>query len=420
MSIKIVLVVVALAVCFTDFVAAERELHGLPHWVEPMLDRVAHARRMETQRNSWWNCWPFCNGGGNTPSPTPATPRPTPAPTQPPTPSPTAATPKATPPPPTPRPTPAPTQATPAPTTPKPTSAPQQTPAPTQPPTPSPTTPAPTRPPTPSPTTPAPTKSPTPAPTSGPLGPAALTYKGGPVMPYATVKALFWGTSWANSAFTSDKMTAVDDFFGGLTNSNYLKTGREFTDSTGTATGTTVNYQGHVVDTSAAANLVGDGTAQYHALLDAICKNITPDPSSWGYYPVFVDVKRTTQQYCAWHTYGTCKGVNIQFGFHWNLDGDSGCNPNDVNNLHSQGATAIINVAAHEILETMTDPHLDAWTDAGGYENADKCSWKFPYSYITLTNGARFKVQAEWSNEAYRTSTGFSAGDGSKGCIAGN
>jgi len=240
-------------------------------------------------------------------------------------------------------------------------------------------------------------------------------------MPFATVKAVFWGTQWAQSSFTSDKMTSVDQFFSGLTNSNYVKTGREFTDSTGQATGTTVNYQGHVVDTTANYNLLGDGNLQYYAVLDTVCKNIgTPDPSGWGYYPLFVDTPRNGKTYCAWHTYGTCKGVTIQFGFHWNLDGDSGCNPNDVNNLHSQGATAIINVAAHEILETMTDPRLNAWTDSQGYENADKCSWKFPYPYVTLSNGARFKVQAEWSNEAYRTNSGFSAGDGSKGCIAGN
>jgi len=253
------------------------------------------------------------------------------------------------------------------------------------------------------------------------MGPAALVYKGGPVMPYATVKAIFWGTSWSTSSFTSDKMTSVDSFFSGLTNSNYIKTGQEYVDSTGVRMGTTVNYLGNVVDTTAANNLLGDGTLQYNSVLAAVCRNIgTPDPSGWGYYPIFVDIPRNGKSYCAWHTYGSCQGVNIQFGFHWNLDGDSGCNPNDVNNLHSQGATAIINVAAHEILEAMSDPKLNAWTDASGYENADKCSWKFPYPYITLTNGARFKVQAEWSNQAYGAGSGFAAGDGSKGCIAGN
>jgi len=240
-------------------------------------------------------------------------------------------------------------------------------------------------------------------------------------MPYATVKSVFWGKKWADQTFVNDKVTSVNDFFGGLTNSNYIKTGTEYKDSNGASTGTTVNYLGNVIDTTEAINLHGDGNAQYYAVLDAVCRNIgTPEPNTWGYYPLFVDITRDGLSYCAWHTYGTCKGVTIQFGLHWNLDGDGGCNPNDSNNLRSAGATSIINVAAHEILEAMTDPRLNAWTDAGGYENADKCSWKFPYPYVTLSNQKRFKVQAEWSNEAYRTGTGFAAGDGSRGCLAGN
>jgi len=74
----------------------------------------------------------------------------------------------------------------------------------------------------------------------------------------------------------------------------------------------------------------------------------------------------------------------------------------------------------HELMEAVTDPLLGSWTDEYGWENADKCSFKFPYPYITLTNGARFKVQAEWSNNAYFAGTGFPDGNGNYACIPGN
>jgi len=38
--------------------------------------------------------------------------------------------------------------------------------------------------------------------------------------------------------------------------------------------------------------------------------------------------------------------------------------------VYISGADAMVNVMAHELTETITDPNLDTWQDASGNENA--------------------------------------------------
>src|SRR5262249_12656893 len=42
-----------------------------------------------------------------------------------------------------------------------------------------------------------------------------------------------------------------------------------------------------------------------------------------------------------------------------------------------------VNLIAHEIVETVTDPDGNAWLDSDGNENADKCAWRFGDTYTT-------------------------------------
>jgi len=51
-------------------------------------------------------------------------------------------------------------------------------------------------------------------------------------------------------------------------------------------------------------------------------------------------------------------------------------------------------VSSHEIRESVTDPDLDAWYDASGYEADDKCAWSNLYQ---VSRGG-FWVQPEYSN----------------------
>jgi hypothetical protein len=103
-----------------------------------------------------------------------------------------------------------------------------------------------------------------------------------------------------------------------------------------------------------------------------------------------------------------------------NIDNIAGCDPGSPSSLgHSEPLSALANVTAHELSEAITDPHLDAWYDAGGSENADKCAWVFP-STVALTKTSVWQVQGNWSNAHYDAGTGYANQSGQKGCINGN
>ncbi|HMD34127.1 MAG TPA: hypothetical protein VKH42_04125 [Vicinamibacterales bacterium] len=244
-----------------------------------------------------------------------------------------------------------------------------------------------------------------------------LIYHGGTVMHGTFVEAIFWGTSWTNSSFAGDKVSGLQSFYAGMGNSNYAATNGEYTDGSGHVS-TAIALGATHFDFSA-VTAKGSTTGP---ILAEVCAQIS-SPASNGYYPVYVDRSRGHAKFCAWHSSGTCNGVQVQFAFFFNLDGDPGCDPEDANGAvdgHSQGLAALANVSGHELSETMTDNHLDAWYDSNGAENSDKCAWTFGTPLLTFNGGSQWKIQGNWSNSAYNTATrGYPNSSGQKGCIDG-
>jgi hypothetical protein len=243
-----------------------------------------------------------------------------------------------------------------------------------------------------------------------------LIYHGGPVMTGgAYVEPIFWGAEWANASFAGDKMTGIHMFYAGMGGSAYEATTNEYTDAAGLHVGTTVAVAPSHVDLSTAPR----SGSQTSTILAEACRAAT-NLMTDGYYPVYVDSPRGSAGYCAWHSAGTCpNGTTIQFAFFFNLDGDPGCDPQDSSGQHSQGLAALGNVSGHELSEALTDPHLNAWYDSSGAENSDKCAWTFGTPLLTFSNGSEWKIQGNWSNHAYDTSTGYPNSSGQRGCIDG-
>jgi hypothetical protein len=246
-----------------------------------------------------------------------------------------------------------------------------------------------------------------------PRGNPNMTYHGGKIMTTANTAAIFWGTSWPT--YSGDKITGIDLWYTGFNNSNYAKTSDEYTGSNGQVAPATT-HEGHVIDGSASTS--GNNTA---TILNEVCKVITnPDPSGNGYYAVYTDTPRGNAQYCAWHSYGSCNGIPVQFAYFFKLDGDPGCDPQDTSGLHSQGLAALANVSGHELSEARTDPaNPGAWYDGSGQENGDKCAWTFGAPLVTFSDGTQWKIQGEWSNSAYTAGTGYPNRSGQNGCLSG-
>ena len=238
-------------------------------------------------------------------------------------------------------------------------------------------------------------------------GVSPLVWHNGEVMNSAAVKAIYWGTSWGNTSYQGDKVTGLASFYSGLNNSSYMGTNTEFSGSNGTQVTKSVSYGGFVLDATPGptrAPKVADVEAE-------VCKAIA-SPVANAYYPVYTDLKRGHNGYCAWHSYGSCGGVPVQFGFFFDLDGDPGCDPGAPYYNHSQGLAALANVSGHEISEAVTDPRNGGWWDNSGAENADKCAWTFSGLAISLGSQS-WKIQGNFSNNALTAKSGY---DGS-GCI---
>jgi hypothetical protein len=250
-------------------------------------------------------------------------------------------------------------------------------------------------------------------------GSPLMTYHGGKILTTVVSKAIFWGTSWAG--YTGDKMTGLDSWYEGHSGSNYAHTVDEWTGMNQQVQSNGFTHQGHVVDKSAAS-----GGSNTSVILAEICKlvstgDIVPDPGGNGYYPVYTDVPRGHAGFCAWHSAGTCNGQELQFAFFFDLDGDAGCDPQSTVAGQSQGLAALANVTAHEVSEARSDPATPgAWYDGSGSENGDKCAWTFNVPSVTLSNGSQWKLQGEWSNNAYNSGNGYPNSSGQAGCLDGH
>lgn len=239
-------------------------------------------------------------------------------------------------------------------------------------------------------------------------GVSLLAWHNGALMNDVRVVPIYWGVSWSNAAYQGDKVSGLDTFYGGLNNTSYMGTNTEYTGSGGTRFSGSVSFGGHVIDASAGPR----NAPKTSAVLAEVCKAIA-NPVANGYYPVYTDTPRGHAGYCAWHSYGACNGVPVQFGFFFDLNGDPGCDPGAPQYGHSQGLSALANVSGHEISETVTDPRNGGWWDASGAENADKCAWTFNPAGAVNVGGQSWKIQGNFSNAAFATGSGYD----SAGCI---
>lgn len=254
-----------------------------------------------------------------------------------------------------------------------------------------------------------------PGPGSGSSSPD-MTYHGGPILTAPTIQSIFWGTTWDTKP---GEISGLDTFYTGFNGSDYATTSDEYYEGPKSnpayVTSTTV-YDGSVTDPTQAAN--GNKTS---AILAEVCKVIS-SPVKNGYYPVYVDLPRKGN-YCAYHSWGSCGGIPIEFAFFWNLDNDPGCDlPSSVagDTSHSSGLAALANVSAHELSEARTDPTGAGWYDSNGEENGDKCAWTFNVNDVTFPGGSTWTLQGEWSNDAYDGGWGYLNSSGQDGCLDGD
>ncbi len=244
--------------------------------------------------------------------------------------------------------------------------------------------------------------------TSSPL----MTNHGGTVLTAAVTEAIYWGT-WSD---TDAIVVGLDGFFQGWSGSSIATASTEYGGTNGQVTSSST-YNGHVIDTSAPPT---HALSTSGAVAEA-CKITGNNPDPGALYLIYTSTGAGHVNYCAWHSWGTCSnGAPIQVAYMPNITGIAGCDPQDTTTGNTEGLAALANVTSHELSETMTDPRGNTWYDSSGNENGDKCAWAFDPAtggIVTLTNGTSWKLQGEWSNNAYTNNTGWPNRSGQNGCL---
>ena len=240
--------------------------------------------------------------------------------------------------------------------------------------------------------------------------PAPITYRtGAPVMINPTIYTIWYGT-WTNPCgATGDSLTPaiVNDFLRGVgTTGWYGINTRYYQVISGVKSYVTnsVNF-GPCLNVPAAAGTTLDGTpsTMTYTIVDAALTSnaITRDPN--GLYFVFtsgdINVSGFLTSFCGYHgamrpSYSSAPTVAYSFV------GDASASLGSCNGQSSAqspnanpAADAMTSVIAHELVEAVSDPVLNAWYDATGNENADKCAWTFG-TQSTATNGAKYNMTA--------------------------
>jgi phosphate-induced protein 1 len=233
------------------------------------------------------------------------------------------------------------------------------------------------------------------APTGGSTGVITpnITFHGGPVMGAPNVYLIWYG-NWnqSNGSDTASGKNIVKDFLHGLSGSNYYLTNTSYGAPTGTFA-----VKSEYTDSYSQGNSLTDVKVQ--SVVSAAIRSGQMGPAdSNGIYFVLTssDVAETSgfcSQYCGWHTAGTISGSNVKYAFVGNANRClSSCAAQMTSPNGNAGVDGMVSVLAHELEETNTDPNLNAWYDANGSEDADKCAWTFGSSVKRTSSGAYYNM----------------------------
>ena len=223
----------------------------------------------------------------------------------------------------------------------------------------------------------------------GPLGSGGgnLINHGGPVLAASTAIPIWWG-----AGFTSDYESGADAFLEGLVKSSYLGIAAQYMPGDSISTTAGPDLSDTKTPPPAHSPKVSTLASEVAALVGA--NNLDPN----AVYLVFTSNFPSGASFCAWHGSAVVDRVDIKVAYLPNVASVPACqSPALQGNPYLPGTQSNMDDAAHEFMEAITDPDINAWYDHSGYEIADKC--QTVYQTVTL-GSTSWKIQEEWSNNA--------------------
>ena len=236
---------------------------------------------------------------------------------------------------------------------------------------------------------------------AGASNPLNMLFNGGAVQPDSNIYAFWWGKPWD---FPPDARAGLDGFLQGLDETSFLDIADQYMFGVDAHT----HFGGDLFDYSAPPlEPVDLTTFSFINVASEICGVLKANgkkPDPLGLYIVYSSNFPNQNYYCAIHDPDTCAdGTVLNVAYVPNPTTQPNCQTNFepliTPNRQSEPTRAMANDSAHEIMEAITDPNVDAWySPVTGNEIGDPCSYEFQ-SPVPLTNG-RWKLQNIWSNAA--------------------
>ena len=264
-------------------------------------------------------------------------------------------------------------------------------------------------------------------------GSGDLLYHGGRVMRSNKVYAIYWQPTGFSVSANYQKL--ISGFFSNVARSNGKTTNVYWSDTQyGDSTGKIAyksSFGGSYVDTAPfpASGCSDPYTAvcltdlQLQSEIQRVITLKRWSPSATTAFFLFtprdvgscVGAACAYSYFCAYHSaFGSSAApilyANMPYASFVPSACDAGQHPN------GDDADATINVTSHEHNEAITDPFGNAWYDAAGYENGDKCAWDFGTAlgstaygqYNQAIGSGKYFLQREWSNATHScVLTGF-------------
>ena len=251
-----------------------------------------------------------------------------------------------------------------------------------------------------------------------------ISQHGGPVMISPNVYVIYYG-NWASTSCTdsftqntNSTSAIINDFISSVGTSSWYGINMQYYSGTTTKTYVTnvVNYAPSkcILDNySQGASLDAAGKPQVSAVVDfALSNNNLPVDANGIYFVIpskDVAVSGFLTSFCGYHSYynpTVSPLTSVKYSFVGDASNSLGsCAGQTASSPNSNpAADALISVLAHELVETVSDPMLNAWYDALGSENADKCAWTFGTTSAATGGGVKnmhigsrdYLVQQNW------------------------
>jgi hypothetical protein len=240
-------------------------------------------------------------------------------------------------------------------------------------------------------------------------GAGNLVDHGGRVTPAINFYVIYWGTG-----FASTTPSLVNSFLGGLGSSGYWTIDSQYLRGAANSAASQPSW----TDTSAPGSVVLDTDIQAE-VSKAINGGHLPYDSK-GLYFVLTPPSSTVciansippacscAVFCGYHTNYTAagRGTVLYSSIPSPAACPSSCSWQSTTPTGNLEADAAVSIIAHEAEETQSDSLANAWYDASGNENGDKCAWKFGptqkaangAAYNQTWGGSNWLVQMNWSN----------------------